>query len=91
MSDLQKLSFFKKPDAALLINGWRAIVLKAHPSLQERYLPMELSMHNSICDMTDGAPMVKVGASNVFNNKHYETYGGPSIGRMAYVQITKTF
>ena len=33
----------------------------------------------------------KVGASNVFNNKHYETYGGPSIGRMGYVQINKSF
>lgn len=30
---------------------------------------------------------VKVGASNILNNKHYETYGGPEIGRMAYVQV----
>jgi len=30
---------------------------------------------------------IKVGASNLLNNKHYETYGGPEIGRMAYVQI----
>ncbi len=30
---------------------------------------------------------IKVGASNLLNNKHYETYGGPEIGRMAYVQV----
>ena len=30
---------------------------------------------------------IKVGASNLFDNKHYETYGGPKIGRMAYVQV----
>jgi outer membrane receptor protein involved in Fe transport len=29
----------------------------------------------------------KVGASNILNNVHFETYGGPRIGRLAYVQI----
>ena len=30
---------------------------------------------------------IKVGASNLLDNKHYETYGGPEIGRMAYIQV----
>jgi iron complex outermembrane receptor protein len=30
---------------------------------------------------------IKVGASNILDNRHYETYGGPAIGRMAYVQV----
>ncbi|RMD98432.1 MAG: TonB-dependent receptor, partial [Bacteroidetes bacterium] len=29
----------------------------------------------------------KVGASNILNNLHYETYGGPLVGRLAYVQL----
>ncbi|HHJ50191.1 MAG TPA: TonB-dependent receptor [Phaeodactylibacter sp.] len=29
----------------------------------------------------------KVGASNLLNNLHYETYGGPNIGRLAYFTI----
>jgi len=29
----------------------------------------------------------KLGIQNLMNNKHYEVYGGPLIGRMAYVQI----
>jgi len=28
---------------------------------------------------------LKIGASNLLNNLHYEVYGGPYIGRMAYV------
>ncbi len=33
----------------------------------------------------------KAGASNVLNNLHYETYGGPLIGRMAYLSIIYEF
>ncbi|MBK8956105.1 MAG: TonB-dependent receptor [Saprospiraceae bacterium] len=29
----------------------------------------------------------KIGASNVFNQKSYQTYGGPLIGRLAYISI----
>ena len=28
---------------------------------------------------------LKIGASNILNNKHYEVYGGPLIGRLFYV------
>lgn len=34
---------------------------------------------------------VKVGASNVLNNKQFQTYGGPRIGRMAYISILYDF
>ena len=30
---------------------------------------------------------LKIGASNVLNNKQYHVYGGPRIGRMAYISI----
>ena len=31
---------------------------------------------------------VKIGASNILDNKHLETVGGPFIGRLAYVRVT---
>jgi iron complex outermembrane recepter protein len=34
---------------------------------------------------------LKIGASNVLNNKVYQTYGGPRIGRMAYVSFLYDF
>ncbi len=34
---------------------------------------------------------VKVGASNLLNNLHYETYGGPRIGRLAYITVLYDF
>ena len=33
----------------------------------------------------------KLGASNILNNKQFQTYGGPRIGRMAYFSITYDF
>lgn len=30
---------------------------------------------------------LKIGASNVLNNKRFQTYGGPRIGRLAYVSL----
>jgi iron complex outermembrane recepter protein len=29
----------------------------------------------------------KLGASNVLNNEHYEVYGGPQVGRLAYFSV----
>lgn len=34
---------------------------------------------------------VKIGASNVLDNKHYETYGGPYIGRLGYISLLYDF
>lgn len=34
---------------------------------------------------------VKLGASNILNNKQFQTYGGPRIGRMAYLSVTYDF
>lgn len=31
---------------------------------------------------------VKVGASNLLNNRSFQTYGGPRIGRLAYITLT---
>lgn len=33
----------------------------------------------------------KLGASNLLNNKKFQTYGGPAIGRMGYLSITYDF
>jgi outer membrane receptor protein involved in Fe transport len=30
---------------------------------------------------------VKIGASNLLSQKHFEAYGGPVVGRLAYMQI----
>ena len=30
---------------------------------------------------------LKIGSSNILNNKHYEVYGGPYIGRMSYCSL----
>lgn len=34
---------------------------------------------------------LKIGASNALNNKQFQTYGGPRIGRMAYITLTYDF
>ena len=34
---------------------------------------------------------IKVGASNVLNNKNFQTYGGPKIGRLAYITLVYDF
>ncbi len=31
---------------------------------------------------------IKLGASNLLNNRRFQTYGGPEIGRMAYLTLT---
>jgi len=30
----------------------------------------------------------KIGATNILNNKHYEVFGGPLVGRMLYLQLS---
>ena len=37
--------------------------------------------------LTELNATLKVGSSNVLNNKHYEVYGGPYIGRMTYCSL----
>ena len=32
--------------------------------------------------------LIKIGASNLLNNKVYQAYGGPTIGRLAYISLT---
>lgn len=34
---------------------------------------------------------IKFGASNILNNKQFQTYGGPRIGRMAYLSLVYEF
>jgi hypothetical protein len=29
--------------------------------------------------------MIKIGASNILDHRHYEAYGGPTVGRMGYI------
>ncbi|HRH84409.1 MAG TPA: TonB-dependent receptor [Bacteroidia bacterium] len=37
--------------------------------------------------LKDAGTTFKLGAMNLFNNKHYEIYGGPKVGRMVYFSI----
>ena len=32
--------------------------------------------------------LLKIGASNILNNKIYQAYGGPTIGRLGYISLT---
>jgi len=41
--------------------------------------------------LIDSNVFFKLGASNVLNNKQVQVYGGPSIGRMAYISIQYSF
>jgi iron complex outermembrane receptor protein len=34
---------------------------------------------------------IKIGAANALNNKQFQTYGGPRIGRMAYISLLYDF
>lgn len=34
---------------------------------------------------------LKIGAANILNNLHFETVGGPLVGRLAYVKLTYDF
>ncbi|MCB0689291.1 MAG: TonB-dependent receptor [Saprospiraceae bacterium] len=34
---------------------------------------------------------IKIGASNLLNNKSFQTYGGPRIGRLAYITLLYEF
>jgi iron complex outermembrane recepter protein len=34
---------------------------------------------------------IKIGASNLLNNKQFQVYGGPRVGRMAYIQLVYDF
>ena len=34
---------------------------------------------------------VKLGASNILNNLHFETVGGPQVGRLGYLKINYEF
>jgi hypothetical protein len=33
----------------------------------------------------------KLGAANLLNNQQFQTYGGPRIGRMAYLSMVYDF
>jgi len=37
--------------------------------------------------LTELNATIKIGSSNIFNNMHYEVYGGPYIGRMSYCSL----
>ncbi|HHM20450.1 MAG TPA: TonB-dependent receptor [Bacteroidetes bacterium] len=34
---------------------------------------------------------LKIGASNILDNRHFETVGGPLVGRLAYIKLTYQF
>ena len=52
------------------------------------YIPqydiVDLQVSKEIIDL--GAT-IKIGSTNVFDNQHFEVYGGPYIGRMTYCSI----
>jgi len=45
-------------------------------------LDLQLNYH-----MRKISTTIKIGASNILNNRVYQTYGGPYIGRLAYASV----
>ena len=39
-------------------------------------------------DIKNSKLLIKIGASNLLNNKVYQAYGGPTIGRLGYISLT---
>jgi outer membrane receptor protein involved in Fe transport len=39
------------------------------------------------CKINKLGVTLKAGATNVLNKKQYQTYGGPRIGRLAYISV----
>lgn len=43
------------------------------------------------CTLPSVNSVIKIGASNIMNNKQFQTYGGPRIGRLAYISLIYDF
>jgi outer membrane receptor protein involved in Fe transport len=43
------------------------------------------------CSIPRTNTTLKLGASNLLNNKQFQVYGGPRIGRMAYLSMVYNF
>ena len=48
------------------------------------YDVLDIQLSKKITEMN---AIVKIGSSNILNNKHFEVYGGPYIGRMTYCSL----
>lgn len=51
----------------------------------QSYGMLDIQLNSTITKIKS---VLKIGASNVLNNLVYQVYGGPSVGRMAYISIT---
>ena len=74
-------------DSILTINGYRDLNTKDHLNLPVMCQPMVHWMYKSTNWCQKIFCTFKLGASNLLNNYHYEVYGGPRIGRLAYFSI----
>ena len=43
---------------------------------------------NRLFNVKNSKLIAKIGASNILNNQVYQAYGGPTVGRLAYISIT---
>ena len=82
-----------KPDGSLLwgfnvtykwIEGFRFEGSPQFTGLINTYDLLDVQLNMSIKNWNT---TVKLGASNALNNKVYQVYGGPQVGRLAYVSI----
>ena len=48
---------------------------------------LDLQVSKKLTTVTGIDVTLKIGSSNILNNKHYEVYGGPYIGKMTYFSL----
>ena len=48
---------------------------------------LDLQVSKKLTTVTGIDVTLKIGSSNCLNNKHYEVYGGPYIGKMTYFSL----
>ncbi|MEL6863285.1 MAG: TonB-dependent receptor [Bacteroidota bacterium] len=86
-----------------LFNTWRHVGFSVNYKWVEGYLFEGSPQFTGVIDSYDLLDMqvnwriprwhstIKLGASNILNNLHYEVYGGPLLGRMAYISVLYDF
>ena len=72
---------------ASIINGLKEFTFEGSPQFTGNVPTYDLVDVQLSKKLSEINATLKVGSSNLLNNKHYEVYGGPYIGRMTYCSL----
>lgn len=64
---------------------WYGTFNGMRPGRIDAYSLVDLQLNKKLAD---GKSMIKLGASNLFNNRIYQAYGSPAIGALYYASVT---